>query len=53
MTGRGGSEGYVFTARRVLPLEGGVEARGNFGGKRRKVANGSVAGVADAVAVGP
>lgn len=36
MTGRGGSEGYVFTARRVIPLEGGVEARGNYG-KRRKV----------------
>lgn len=36
MTSRGGAEGYVFTARRVIPLEGGVEARGNFG-KRRKV----------------
>lgn len=35
MTGRGGSEGYVFTATRVLPAEGRIEARGNF--KRRKV----------------
>ena len=35
MTGRGGSEGYVFTATRVLPAEGKVEARGTF--KRRKV----------------
>ena len=36
MTSKGGSEGYVFTARRVIPLEGGVEARGKSG-KRRKV----------------
>ncbi len=35
MTGRGGSEGYLFTATRVLPAEGKVEARGKF--KRRKV----------------
>ena len=35
MTGRGGSEGYVFTATRVLPIEGKVEARGKF--KKRKV----------------
>lgn len=34
MTGRGGSEGYLFTATRVLPAEGKVEARGIF--KRRK-----------------
>ena len=34
MTGRGGSEGYVFTATRVLPAEGRVQARGKF--KRRK-----------------
>lgn len=34
MTGRGGSEGYLFTATRVLPAEGKIEARGNF--KRRK-----------------
>ncbi|KAH9827301.1 tRNA (adenine(58)-N(1))-methyltransferase non-catalytic subunit trm6-like [Teratosphaeria destructans] len=39
MTSRGGSEGYVFTARRVVPLEGSVEARGNYAAlkKRRKV----------------
>ncbi|KAI9800464.1 MAG: tRNA (adenine(58)-N(1))-methyltransferase non-catalytic subunit trm6 [Piccolia ochrophora] len=35
MTGRGGGEGYIFTATRVIPLEGKVEARGKF--KRRKV----------------
>lgn len=35
MTGRGGSEGYIFTATRVLPAEGKIEARGKF--KRRKV----------------
>ncbi|KAK4695586.1 tRNA (adenine58-N1)-methyltransferase non-catalytic subunit, partial [Lecanoromycetidae sp. Uapishka_2] len=35
MTGRGGSEGYIFTATRVLPAEGKVEARGKA--KRRKV----------------
>ncbi|SLM39641.1 S-adenosyl-L-methionine-dependent methyltransferase-like [Lasallia pustulata] len=34
MTGRGGAEGYIFTATRVLPAEGKVEARGRF--KRRK-----------------
>ena len=34
MTGRGGAEGYIFTATRVLPAEGKVEARGTF--KRRK-----------------
>lgn len=37
MTSKGGAEGYVFNARKVFPLEGGVEARGNFGSKRRKV----------------
>lgn len=35
MTGRGGPEGYLFTATRVLPAEGKVEARGRF--KRRKI----------------
>ena len=35
MTSRGGAEGYVFTATRVLPAEGRVQARGSF--KRRKV----------------
>jgi len=38
MTSRGGSEGYVFTASRVLPLAGGVEAKGNFSTRKRKVA---------------
>lgn len=37
MTSKGGAEGYVFTARKVIPLEGGVEARGNFAAKKRKV----------------
>ena len=30
MTGRGGAEGYLFTATRVVPAEGRVEARGKF-----------------------
>lgn len=38
MTGRGGAEGYIFTATRVLPAEGKVEARGRF--KRRKAGDG-------------
>ena len=46
MTSRGGSEGYVFTARRVIPLEGGVEARGNFSGKRRRGPQANGGGVA-------
>ncbi|KAL8791945.1 MAG: hypothetical protein Q9195_005434 [Heterodermia aff. obscurata] len=40
MTGRGSSEGYVFTATRVLPAEGKIEARGKF--KRRKVNDGNI-----------
>lgn len=36
MTGRGGAEGYLFTATRVLPAEGKVEARGKY--KRGKPA---------------
>ena len=40
MTGRGGAEGYVFTATRVLPVEGKVEARGSY--KRRKLGEVSV-----------
>ena len=35
MTSRGGGEGYIFTARRVLPVEGKVEARGKFTKKRK------------------
>ncbi|KAL5121671.1 tRNA (adenine(58)-N(1))-methyltransferase non-catalytic subunit trm6 [Pleosporales sp. CAS-2024a] len=37
MTSRGGAEGYIFTATRVLPIEGRVEARGQHGKKKRKV----------------
>jgi tRNA (adenine-N(1)-)-methyltransferase non-catalytic subunit len=37
MTSRGGAEGYIFTATRVLPVEGRVEARGHHGKKKRKV----------------
>jgi tRNA (adenine58-N1)-methyltransferase non-catalytic subunit len=37
MMGRGGAEGYVFVATRVLPAQGKVAARGNTGGKRRRV----------------
>ncbi|SMY27180.1 unnamed protein product [Zymoseptoria tritici ST99CH_1A5] len=37
MTSRGGAEGYVFTARKVIPLEGGVEARGKHFAKKRKI----------------
>ncbi|KAF2474175.1 Gcd10p-domain-containing protein [Lindgomyces ingoldianus] len=40
MTSRGGAEGYLFTATRVLPAEGKVEARGHGRGKKRKVAVG-------------
>ncbi|KAF1946988.1 hypothetical protein EJ02DRAFT_417976 [Clathrospora elynae] len=37
MTSKGGAEGYIFTATRVLPIEGRVEARGHFGKKKRKI----------------
>ena len=37
MTGRGGAEGYLFTAVRVIPAEGKVSARGKFSTKKRKV----------------
>lgn len=37
MTGRGGAEGYVFVATRVLPAEGKVAARGQFAKKRKVV----------------
>ena len=36
MTGRGGADGYLFTATRVLPAEGRIEARGKALKKRRK-----------------
>lgn len=35
MTMRGGCEGYIFTARRVLPVEGKVNAKGNYSKKRK------------------
>jgi len=34
MTGRGGAEGYLFTAVKVIPASGKVEARGKFVRKR-------------------
>ncbi|KAL8896733.1 MAG: hypothetical protein Q9192_002934 [Flavoplaca navasiana] len=37
MTGKGGAEGYVFIATRVLPAEGGVEARGISKKRKGKV----------------
>ncbi|KAI0181221.1 Gcd10p family-domain-containing protein [Hypoxylon sp. FL1284] len=37
MTSRGGPEGYVFTAWRVKPAEGKVEARGKARTRKRKV----------------
>ncbi|PVI07654.1 hypothetical protein DM02DRAFT_608739 [Periconia macrospinosa] len=39
MTSKGGAEGYLFTATRVLPIEGKVEARGHGRSKKRKVAD--------------
>ncbi|KKY22633.1 putative trna (adenine-n)-methyltransferase non-catalytic subunit trm6 [Phaeomoniella chlamydospora] len=39
MMGRGGAEGYVFHATKVIPAEGRVEARGKVS-KRRKVVPG-------------
>ena len=38
MTGKGGSDGFVFSATRVLPAEGKVTARGKH--KRRKLGTG-------------
>ncbi|KAI5787255.1 Gcd10p family-domain-containing protein [Geopyxis carbonaria] len=42
MTSRGGAEGYVFHATRVIPVAGRVDARGAFGRKRK--AEGGVEG---------
>ncbi|KAI8634361.1 Gcd10p family-domain-containing protein [Xylariaceae sp. FL1651] len=36
MSSKGGSEGYVFTAWRVKPAEGKVEARGKMRARKRK-----------------
>ena len=38
MTSKGGAEGYLFTATRVIPVEGRVEARGHGTRKKRKTA---------------
>lgn len=38
MTSKGGAEGYLFTATRVIPVEGKVEARGHGTRKKRKTA---------------
>ena len=46
MTSRGGSEGYIFSAIRVLPAEGKVEARGKF--KKRKLRDGDGPGTIEA-----
>ena len=35
MTSKGGAEGYLFTAMKVIPAEGPVQARGNFSKKRK------------------
>ena len=35
MIGKGGGEGYLFTAVRVIPARGKVEARGKFARKRK------------------
>ncbi|KAF2142798.1 uncharacterized protein K452DRAFT_202030, partial [Aplosporella prunicola CBS 121167] len=35
MTSKGGAEGFLFTATRVLPAEGKIEARGKFSKKRK------------------
>ncbi|KAL7267639.1 tRNA (adenine(58)-N(1))-methyltransferase non-catalytic subunit trm6 [Rhizina undulata] len=36
MTSRGGGEGFVFQATRVIPVEGRIEARGRFRGQKKK-----------------
>ncbi|OOF96779.1 hypothetical protein ASPCADRAFT_167920 [Aspergillus carbonarius ITEM 5010] len=38
MSGRGGAEGYIFHGIRVLPAQEIIEAAGNPGRKRRKIA---------------
>ena len=45
MMGRGGAEGYIFHATRVIPAEGKIEARGNT--KRRKKSTKAVNGALD------
>ncbi|KAI5818969.1 Gcd10p family-domain-containing protein [Pyronema omphalodes] len=36
MTSKGGAEGYVFHATRVLPVEGKVDAKGAFASQKKK-----------------
>lgn len=43
MSGKGGAEGYVFTAWRVKPAEGKVEARGKLRSRKRKADEQAVA----------
>ncbi|KAL1964368.1 hypothetical protein VTN77DRAFT_7053 [Rasamsonia byssochlamydoides] len=38
MSGRGGAEGYIFHAVRVIPTQERISARGNVSRKKRKVA---------------
>jgi tRNA (adenine58-N1)-methyltransferase non-catalytic subunit len=45
MTGKGGAEGYLFTAVRVIPAEGKVEARGKFARRKAAEASGAKAEV--------
>lgn len=53
MTSRGGAEGYLFTATRVLPVQGRVEARGHYGKKKRRIeGEGGADGDGDGVANG-
>ena len=35
MTSRGGAEGYLFTATKVLPAEGPIQGRGSYAKKRK------------------
>jgi tRNA (adenine58-N1)-methyltransferase non-catalytic subunit len=35
MTSKGGAEGYLFTATRVIPANANIQARGKFGKKRK------------------
>ena len=45
MTGRGGAEGYLFVATRVIPAEGPVSARGRAPRKKQRNEDGAGAGV--------
>ncbi|KAK6583552.1 hypothetical protein PZA11_003282 [Diplocarpon coronariae] len=44
MTGKGGAEGYLFTATRVVPARGRVEARGKFVKRRVELEGAARAG---------